>query len=88
MSESDDGDVSPMPSSAVHRRKRYSVEQKAMLRKTYGTLAKKPIITTAEVASLIMKNRDVLAKMSKHHDMPIKSGKFITKLTDVVRNLK
>ena len=88
MSEADDGDVIPIPSSAVQRRKRYSVEQKTMLRKTFGPLAKKPIITRSEVASLLAKNRYVLAKMAKHHDMPMKIGKLITKLTDVVRNLK
>ena len=59
MSESDDGDGSTIPSSAVQRRKRYSVEQKTMLRKTFGILAKKPIIARAEVASLLMKNQDV-----------------------------
>ena len=43
MSETDDGYESIISSStsAVHLRKRYSVEQKAVLRKTLGTLAKK-----------------------------------------------
>ena len=48
-----------------------------MLRKTFGTLAKKPIITEAEVSSLLIKKRDVLAKIAKHHDLPMKSGKLI-----------
>ena len=43
MSPTHDGDESIISSStsAVHLRKRYSVEQKAVLRKTFGTLAKK-----------------------------------------------
>ena len=77
-----------MPSSAVNRRKRYSVQQKTMLKKTFERLTKKLIITRAEVASVLAKHPDVLAQMAKHHDMPMKSGKLITKLTDVVRNLK
>ena len=77
-----------MPSSVVNRRKRYTVQQKTMLKKTFGPLAKKAIITRAEVASVLAKHPDVLAQMAKHHAMPIKSGKLITKLTDVVRNLK
>ena len=81
-------DGSTIPSSAVQWRKWYSVEKKAMLRKTFGTLAKKPIIARAEVASLLAKNPDVLAKTAKHHDMPMKIGKLIIKLTDVVHNLK
>ena len=40
------------------------------------------------VASLLRKNTNVLAKMAKHHNLPMKSGKLIMKLTDVVRNLK
>ena len=60
-----------------------------MLQKTFGTLAKKnPIITKAEVVSLLRNNPDVLSKMAKHHDLPMNSDTLITKLTDVVRNLK
>ena len=88
MSEAEDDDESIIPSSTVQRRRRYSVEQKAMLRKTFGTLAKQTIITRAEVVSLLRKNLNVLSKMTKHHNLPMKSGKLITKLTDVVRHLK
>ena len=55
-----------------------------MFRKTFGTLAKKPIITKAEVSSLLIKNLDVLDKIAKHHDLPMKGGKLITKLTEGV----
>ena len=64
MSKADDDDESIIPSLAntIHQTKCYSVEQKAMPRKTFGTLAKKTIILKSEVSSLLMKNRDVLAK--------------------------